>query len=84
MQFVVTLIHRPDLIILDEPFAGLDPLNVQLMKEMLAIEQARGATVIFSTHVLSDVEEMSERVRPDRRRSDDSLRRPCRNKAVSW
>ncbi|MEE2842514.1 MAG: AAA family ATPase [Chloroflexota bacterium] len=62
MQFVVTLIHRPDLIILDEPFAGLDPLNVQLMKEMLAIEQARGATVIFSTHVLSDVEEMSERI----------------------
>ena len=52
MQFVVTLIHRPDLIIMDEPFAGLDPLNVQLMKEMLAIEQARGATVIFSTHVL--------------------------------
>lgn len=62
VQFVVTLIHRPDLIILDELFAGLDPLNVQLMKEMLAIEQARGATVIFSTHVLSDVEEMSERV----------------------
>ncbi|MCZ6538681.1 MAG: ATP-binding cassette domain-containing protein [Chloroflexi bacterium] len=62
VQFVVTLIHSPDLIILDEPFAGLDPLNVQLMKEMLAIEQAHGATVIFSTHVLSDVEEMSERV----------------------
>ena len=62
VQFVVTLIHRPDLIILDEPFAGLDPINVQLMKEMLAIEQARGATVIFSTHVLSDVEEMCERV----------------------
>ena len=47
---------------LDEPFAGLDPLNVQLMKEILAIEQARGATAIFSTHVLSDVEEMSERI----------------------
>lgn len=62
VQFVVALIHRPDLIILDEPFAGLDPLNVQLMKEMLAIEQGRGATVIFSTHVLSDVEEMCERV----------------------
>ncbi len=62
VQFVVTLIHRPDLIILDEPFSGLDPINVQLMKEMLAIEQARGATVIFSTHVLSDVEEMCERV----------------------
>ncbi len=62
VQFVAALIHRPDLIILDEPFAGLDPLNVQLMKEILAGEQTRGATVIFSTHVLSDVEEMSERV----------------------
>ncbi|MEE8045511.1 MAG: ATP-binding cassette domain-containing protein [Dehalococcoidia bacterium] len=62
VQFVASLIHRPELIILDEPFAGLDPLNVQLMKEMLAAEQARGATVIFSTHILSDVEEMCERV----------------------
>jgi ABC-2 type transport system ATP-binding protein len=62
VQFVVSLIHHPELIILDEPFAGLDPINVQLMKEMLAAEQTRGATVVFSTHVLSDVEEMSERV----------------------
>jgi ABC-2 type transport system ATP-binding protein len=62
VQFVVALIHHPELVILDEPFSGLDPLNVQLMKEILAAEQARGATVIFSTHVLSDVEEMCERV----------------------
>jgi len=62
VQFVASLLHHPELIILDEPFSGLDPLNVQLMKEILASEQARGATVIFSTHVLSDVEEMSERV----------------------
>ena len=62
VQFVASLIHHPELIILDEPFSGLDPLNVQLMKEMLAAEQARGATVIFSTNVLSDVEEMCERV----------------------
>ena len=62
VQFVASLMHHPDLIILDEPFSGLDPLNVQLMKEMLAAEQSRGATVIFSTHVLSDVEEMSENV----------------------
>jgi ABC-2 type transport system ATP-binding protein len=61
VQFVASLIHHPELIILDEPFSGLDPLNVQLMKEMLAVEQARGSTVIFSTHVLSDVEEMCER-----------------------
>jgi len=62
VQFVTSLIHHPELIILDEPFAGLDPINVQLMKEMLVAEQARGATVIFSTHVLSDVEKICERV----------------------
>ncbi|MCZ6617691.1 MAG: ATP-binding cassette domain-containing protein [Gammaproteobacteria bacterium] len=62
VQFVVSLIHNPDLIILDEPFSGLDPLNVQLMKEILGVEQKRGATVIFSTHILSDVEELCERV----------------------
>ncbi len=62
VQFVASLIHSPELIILDEPFSGLDPLNVQLMKEMLSSEQQRGATIIFSTHVLSDVEEMCQRV----------------------
>ncbi|MBT4124863.1 MAG: ATP-binding cassette domain-containing protein [Chloroflexi bacterium] len=62
VQFVASLIHHPELIILDEPFSGLDPLNVQLMKEMLAAEQKRGATIIFSTHVMSDVEEMCEQV----------------------
>jgi ABC-2 type transport system ATP-binding protein len=62
VQFVASLIHHPELIILDEPFSGLDPLNVQLMKEMLSGEQERGATVIFSTHIMSDVEEMCEQV----------------------
>jgi ABC-2 type transport system ATP-binding protein len=62
VQFVASLIHKPELIILDEPFSGLDPINVQLMKEILAGEQRRGATVIFSTHIMSDVEEMCERV----------------------
>jgi len=61
-QFVVAIAHRPRLIILDEPFSGLDPLNVQLMKEMLMEHQRAGATVMFSTHVMSDVEEMCERI----------------------
>ena len=61
-QFVVAIAHRPRLIILDEPFSGLDPLNVQLMKEMLIERQRAGATVMFSTHVMSDVEEMCERI----------------------
>jgi ABC-2 type transport system ATP-binding protein len=54
--------HGPDLIILDEPFSGLDPLNVQLMKEIIREQQARGAATIFSTHQMTDVEELCERV----------------------
>ncbi len=61
-QFVIAIAHRPELIILDEPFSGLDPLNVQLMKEMLIEHQRAGATIMFSTHIMSDVEEMCERI----------------------
>jgi len=62
VQFAGALLHRPDLVILDEPFAGLDPLNVQLMKEILREQQERGAAVVFSTHQMPDVEELCERV----------------------
>jgi ABC-2 type transport system ATP-binding protein len=61
-QFAAALIHDPDFIILDEPFAGLDPLNVELMKEMLFQRQQAGATIMFSTHIMSDVEELCQRV----------------------
>jgi len=61
-QFIIAIAHRPELIILDEPFAGLDPLNVQLMKETLIERQRAGATIMFSTHIMSDVEEMCERI----------------------
>jgi ABC-2 type transport system ATP-binding protein len=62
IQFIVAIVHRPKVLILDEPFAGLDPLNVKLMKDILAEHQRAGATVIFSTHIMSDVEEMCERI----------------------
>jgi ABC-2 type transport system ATP-binding protein len=62
VQFAGALLHKPDLVILDEPFAGLDPLNVQLMKEILREQQERGAAVVFSTHQMPDVEELCERV----------------------
>ena len=62
VQFAGALLHKPELIILDEPFSGLDPLNVALMKDIIREEQRRGATIIFSTHIMSDVEEMCERV----------------------
>ncbi len=62
VQFVTALVQDPEFIILDEPFAGLDPLNVELMKEMLLERQRAGATIMFSTHIMSDVEELCERV----------------------
>ncbi len=62
IQFVSSILHEPELIILDEPFSGLDPLNVQLMKQMLFEQRDRGATIMFSTHIMSDVEELCERV----------------------
>jgi len=61
-QFVVAIAHRPRLLILDEPFSGLDPLNVKLMKGMLLEHQQAGATIMFSTHIMADVEEMCERI----------------------
>ncbi len=62
VQFIGAILHDPQLIILDEPFAGLDPLNVTLMKELLSERQQAGATVMFSTHIMSDVEELCQRV----------------------
>jgi ABC-2 type transport system ATP-binding protein len=62
VQFVTALVQDPEFIVLDEPFAGLDPLNVELMKEMLSERQRAGATIMFSTHIMSDVEELCDRV----------------------
>ena len=62
VQFAGALIHEPDLIILDEPFSGLDPLNMQLIKEIIREQQQRGAAIIFSSHIMADVEELCERV----------------------
>lgn len=62
VQFAGALLHEPDLIMLDEPFAGLDPLNVHLMKEILREQKERGAAIVFSTHQMPDVEELCERV----------------------
>ena len=62
IQFIVAVAHRPQLAPWDEPFAGLDPLNVQLMKHILSEHQQAGATIMFSTHIMADVEEMCERI----------------------
>ena len=62
VQFVSAILHDPEFIILDEPFAGLDPLNVDLMKDMLRERQEARATILFSTHIMADVEELCQRV----------------------
>lgn len=62
IQFLVTLSHDPSLIVLDEPFAGLDPVNRMLLKEIILELKTQGKTVIFSTHMMNEVEEMCDRV----------------------
>lgn len=62
VQMIATLIHNPQLIILDEPFSGLDPLNVEIMKREILNQKSKGATVIFSDHNMSNVEELCDDV----------------------
>ena len=62
VQFLSTILHRPNLLILDEPFSGLDPLNVDLLKRMVLERQREGATILFSTHMIEDAERLCERV----------------------
>ena len=55
-----TMIHEPKLIILDEPFSGLDPVNTEVLKQVIFEEKERGATIIFSDHVMTNVEELCD------------------------
>ncbi len=61
-QFLAAIVHNPDLLIMDEPFQGLDPVNTDLLKSILLEEQAQGKTVILSTHNMNQVEEMCNRI----------------------
>src|SRR6185436_569397 len=61
-QLAAALLHEPELLVLDEPFAGLDPLAVQALADVLRGEAARGAAVLFSSHQLELVEEICEQV----------------------
>jgi ABC-2 type transport system ATP-binding protein len=62
LQFVTTVMHNPQLIILDEPFSGLDPVNANLIKEEIFELAQKGATVIFSTHRMEQVEEICSKI----------------------
>ncbi len=62
LQFVTTVLHEPSLIILDEPFSGLDPLNANLIKDEIYRLAHQGATIIFSTHRMEQVEEICDQI----------------------
>ena len=62
VQFIVTVIHQPELLILDEPFSGFDPINAQLIKNEILDLRKNGATVIFSTHNMGSVEELCDNI----------------------
>ncbi len=62
VQFAATIIHQPELLIIDEPFAGLDPVNTEIIKNMIFRLRSEGATVVMSIHEMHQVEEMADRL----------------------
>jgi len=62
VQIITTLLHQPELIIIDEPFSGLDPVNTRLVQDMLLDEHKKGTTIVMSTHQMYQVEEMCDRL----------------------
>ncbi len=62
VQFIGTVLHDPELLILDEPFSGLDPINVDVLKDIVLEKAREGTTVLFSTHMIEDAERLCERV----------------------
>lgn len=62
IQFIVTVIHEPQLLIFDEPFSGFDPINVNILKKEILELRDKGATIIFSTHNMASVEELCDNI----------------------
>lgn len=62
VQFIITVLHEPELLIFDEPFSGFDPINANLLKHEILELKRRGATIIFSTHNMSSVEEICDHI----------------------
>ena len=62
IQFIVTIIHDPELIILDEPFSGLDPVNTELLKNLIIDLRNQGKAIVLSTHQMNQVEELCDRI----------------------
>ena len=62
VQFIVTVLHKPSLLIFDEPFSGFDPINVNLLKDEILNLRNEGSTIIFSTHNMASVEELCDHI----------------------
>jgi ABC-2 type transport system ATP-binding protein len=62
VQLIAAVLHEPALLILDEPFSGLDPVNMRLLRELILAEHRRGATIVFSTHVMVHAEEICDHI----------------------
>jgi ABC-2 type transport system ATP-binding protein len=62
IQFVATILHNPELVVFDEPFIALDPVNTQLLKELILELRSQGKSVILSTHMMNQVEELCDRI----------------------
>jgi ABC-2 type transport system ATP-binding protein len=62
VQFIATVIHDPEILILDEPFSGLDPINTAIIKQYLSDFRKQGKTIVFSTHVLEQAEKLCDQI----------------------
>ena len=62
IQFIITLLHNPDILILDEPFSGLDPVNQMVLRENIAQGKEEGKSIILSTHQMSEVEKLADMI----------------------
>ncbi|MGM0613406.1 MAG: ABC transporter ATP-binding protein [Bacteroidota bacterium] len=62
IQFIITIIHEPDLLVFDEPFSGFDPINQVMLKDEILKQKERGAAIIFSTHNMASVEEICDNI----------------------
>jgi ABC-2 type transport system ATP-binding protein len=60
IQFIATVAHDPDIYVFDEPFSGLDPINSEMLKDVILEEKAKGKTILFSTHRMEQVEQMCD------------------------
>lgn len=62
VQLLGSMVHRPELLVLDEPFSGLDPVNQEKLEQLILAERDRGATILFSTHVMAHAQRLCERI----------------------